>query len=293
MKKREKKNKKQKDQEKELLESPVDATDFDREEEKKDIKEKTSDKKIKFLDLWAKFSVYKFIFYSVIAVLLIILGILVLVNKDESIFAIYIFTAGITIIADIIRLIVTIKLNNNGEIEKNVSKVIFIELLLEFIMGIIFVLAAINVLTVKYGDDPSKFSIDMNNFFNNQYVVLISIIFYIACLCYFIRTILLNVKSNKTIFTVMMVMFTGSLVLLAFREKLTAWAVAVIIAVISFICALYSIIDAGGGFYIYQKSKKPKEDKEEKKEEENKEEPSIFPSLDEEKEQNDNEELTN
>ena len=90
----------------------------------------------------------------------------------------------------------------------------------------------------------------------------------------------------------MMVMFTGSLVLLAFREKLTAWAVAVIIAIISFICALYSIIDAGGGFYIYQKSKNPKEDKEEKKEE-NKEEPSIFPSLDEEKEQNDNEELTN
>ncbi|MBR6071300.1 MAG: hypothetical protein IKP77_00525 [Acholeplasmatales bacterium] len=262
----------------------VDATDLESKDdestddvdkvEENNIESKEEPKKEKkTFKLFQTFNVYKFIVKIVATILLITLGILILVNQDNAIFSLFIITGGVTLFQAVIRAFFLFKKTRN----RKAKIVTAVELALEFLLGLFFIFAAIakNSVTkaAERGESTAGFAKNFSNFADEQYPVFSALIFYVGAMSYFWRTILYKDETDQFKFWLNFVLITGAVVLLAFRQDLTAKIIAIIVAVMSFLSALVIGGEATGGYIQYRKRNQPaKEDK--KKEQEGIEAPA-------------------
>lgn len=247
----------------EIIDDEIDATDsaVEMPEKKPDLVinlDETPKKKRKILGAWETFNVYKFIIEIIATVLLIALGFVILFNKEEAMFAIFIITGGVPLISIIIKTIILII--KRKEIDKKLIRLYIIEFVIEFVLGIAMVLAASMCIASKSEDADT--SIKIRDWFDDTYPFFVAGIFYVASISYFIRTILHNVYTDRVRFWMNIVFITGALIVLCFKDNITAWVVAIIIAVLSFLSAVVLGTDAGGGYYNYNKRNKAKKEKE-------------------------------
>lgn len=278
--KKNKDKKKNKNQNVEELEN-VDATDgVEKVEENKEpennpeVVDEPKKEKKKF-KLFQTFNVYKFIVKIVATILLITLGIIILVKKDMAVFALFIIAGGVTGFQALIRSLFLLKKSRN----KKAKIVTLFELLIELGLAIFFIIAAVcaqNVESAKAAkEEASSFAKNYAQFADDYYAIFISIIFYVASISYFWRTILYNEESDKFKFWMNFTLVTGGFILLFANiihavksddhTPLTAGTIAIIIAILAFLSALVIGGEATGGYIQYRKTTKPV--KEEKKEE--------------------------
>ena len=264
----------------------VDATDGDPsiDETKKDESQEEEPKKEKKkFKLFQTFNVYKFIIKILATVLLVTLGILILVNQDNAIFSLFIITGGVTLFQAIIRAFFLLKKTRN----KKAKIVTAVELLLETLLALFFIFAAVaknSVNTAKErGEATEGFAKNYSTFADEQYPVFTAIIFYVGAMSYFWRTILYSDETDRFKFWMNFILITGAIVLLSFRDKLTAQVIAIIVAVLSFLSALVIGGEATGGYIQYRKTTKPIK----KKDEEDTKNEIEAPAKDDKKEYND------
>lgn len=280
----------------------IDATDGDPsiDETKKDESQEEEPKKEKKkFHFFQKFNVYKFIIKIVATILLITLGILILVNKDNAKFAMFIIAGGVTLFQAIIRSFFLLKKSRN----KKAKIVTAVEIGLEILLGVFFIFAAIaqnSVTAAKAAEEAgeakkevSSFNQGLSDFANKYYSIFISIIFYVASISYFWRTILYDDETDKFKFWLNFALVTGGFALLFANiihvsnsddhEPISAWAIAVIIAILAFLSALVIGGEATGGYIQYRKTTKPIK----KKDEEDTKNEIEAPAKDDKKEYND------
>ena len=176
----------------------------------------------------------------------------------------FIITGGVTLFQSIIRAFFLLKKSRN----KKAKIVTAVELLLEFLLGLFFIFAAIAKNSVnkaaESGESTEGFAKSFSTFADEQYPVFTALIFYIGAMSYFWRTILYNDETDRFKFWLNFVLITGAIVLLAFRNNLTAKVIAIIVAVMAFLSSLVIGGEATGGYIQYRKKTKPiKEDKKE------------------------------
>ena len=260
--------------EEELSDDSIDATDSavempvkveDNDEPKEEEKPK---KKRKLLGAWDTFNLYKFIFEIIATSLLVALGFLILFNKDEAMFAIFIITGGVPFVTMVIRAVILLR--KRKEIDKKLLRFILIEFLIEGILATAMIFAAIMCIEsrVDDSDTPGK----IRDWFDDTFAYWATGILYVASISYFIRVIIFKEYTDRFKFWMNIVFVTGAIILLYFKgaTDITVWAIAIIIAVLSFLCAAVLGTDAGGGYYNYYKRSKAKANKEKEKEEEEK-----------------------
>ena len=260
--------------EEELSNDSIDATDSavelpsksnDENEEKVEEKPK---KKRKLIGAWDTFNLYKFIFEIIATSLLVALGFLILFNKNEAMFAIFIITGGVPLVTIVIRLVVLARKRKDKE--KRLIRFILVEFLIEAILASAMIFAAVMCIEAKSQD--ADVSIKIQNWFNDTFAYWATGILYVCSISYFIRVIIFKEYTDKFKFWMNIVFITGAILLLYFKgaTDITVWAIAIIIAVLSFLCAGVLGFDAGGGYYNYYKRSKAKANEEKEKEEENK-----------------------
>ncbi len=260
--------------EEELSDASIDATDSavempvkveNNDEPKEEEKPK---KKRKLLGAWDTFNLYKFIFEIIATSLLVALGFLILFNKEESMFAIFIITGGVPLVTIVIRSVVLFR--RRKDIDKKLVRFILVEFLIEAILATAMIFAAIMCIESKAEDADT--SIKIKNWFNDTFAYWATGLLYVASIAYFIRTILFKEYTDNFKFWMNIVFVTGAIILLYFKgaTDITVWAIAIIIAVLSFLCAAVLGTDAGGGYFNYYKRSKAKANKEKEKEEEDK-----------------------
>ena len=260
--------------EEELSDASIDATDSavempvkveDNDEPKEEEKPK---KKRKLLGAWDTFNLYKFIFEIIATSLLVALGFLILFNKEESMFAIFIITGGVPLVTIVIRSVVLFR--RRKDIDKKLTRFILVEFLIEGILAAAMIFAAIMCIESKAEDADT--SIKIKDWFNDTFAYWATGLLYVASIAYFIRTILFKEYTDNFKFWMNIVFVTGAIILLYFKgaTDITVWAIAIIIAVLSFLCAAVLGTDAGGGYFNYHKRSKEKANKEKEEKDENK-----------------------
>ncbi len=245
----------------------VDATDGHEVEKDEEVKPEIVEPKKKrtgFARLFQTFNIYKFIVKIVATILLLTFGIIILIYRDTTaLFALYIITGGVTTFQALIRSIFLFKKSRNGR-----AKIVTaIELLLEFLLGLFFIIGALAqyAVNIETADNKqSQFVHDYVKFVNDYYPLFTAIIFYVGSMSYFWRTILLKDETDKFKFWMNFTLITGAVVLAAFRKDWNAVVIAIIIAVLALISALVIGGEAIGGYILYRKETRPvKEDKKE------------------------------
>ena len=247
----------------------IDATDgsLNIDEEKKEENEEIVDKPKKrkgFARLFQTFNIYKFIVKIVATILLLTFGIIILIYRNTTaLFALYIITGGVAVFQALIRAIFLLKKSRN-----NKAKIVTgIELLLELLLGIFFLMAAFAQFAVNNETQDNKASQFIHNFCqfaNENYPLFTAILFYVGAMSYFWRTILLSDETDKFKFWMNFTLITGAVVLAAFRKDWSAIVIAIIIAVLALLSALVIGGEAVGGYILYRKETRPvNEDKKE------------------------------
>ena len=260
--------------EEELGDAKVDATDSavdlpdNNEEKTEEAKPEEPKKKRKLIGAWDTFNLYKFIFEIVATSLLVALGFLILFNKNEAMFAIFVITGGVPLVTIIIRAIVLIRKRKDKE--KKLIRFILVEFLIEGILAIAMIFAAIMCIEAKADDAETAKKIQ--TWFNDTFAYWATGLLYVSSISFFIRVIIFKEYTDRFKFWMNIVFITGAILLLYFKGStdITVWAIAIIIAVLAFLCAAVLGTDAGGGYYNYYKRSKAKADAEKEKEEENK-----------------------
>ncbi len=259
--------------ENELSDDSIDATDSAVElpkekEEKNELKEEAPKKKRKIIGAWDTFNLYKFIFEIIATSLLVALGFLILFNKNEAMFAIFIITGGVPLVTIAIRSVLLLR--KRKEMDKRLIRLTLVEFLIELILAGALIFAAVMCIEAK--SDDADVSIKIQNWFNDTFAYWATGLLYVASVSYFIRVVLFKEFTDKFKFWMNIVFVTGAILLLYFKgaTDITVWAIAIIIAVLSFLCAGVLGFDAGGGYFNYYKRSKAKAEKEKEKEDENK-----------------------
>ena len=163
--------------------------------------------------------------------------------------------------------ITTVKL---GDKEKKLIRFILVEFLIEGILAIAMIFAAIMCIEAKADDAETAKKIQ--TWFNDTFAYWATGLLYVSSISFFIRVIIFKEYTDRFKFWMNIVFITGAILLLYFKGStdITVWAIAIIIAVLAFLCAAVLGTDAGGGYYNYYKRSKAKADAEKEKEEENK-----------------------
>ena len=243
----------------------VDATDghdIEEDEVEPEVVDKPKKKRKGFASLFQTFNIYKFIVKIIATILLLTFGIIILIYRDTTaLFALYIITGGVTVFQALIRVIFLFKKSRNPR-----AKVVTgVELILEFLLGMFFILGALAqyAVNIETADNKqSQFIHDYVKFVNDYYPLFTAIIFYVGSMSYFWRTILLSDESDKFKFWMNFTLITGAVVLAAFRKDWNAIVIAIIIAVLALLSALVIGGEAVGGYILYRKETRPAKDKE-------------------------------
>jgi len=264
---------------KQLQEDDVDASDSPEIKTKADKKEKPKANKKKDFKIWSTFNVYRFLIEILAAVFLVTLGVVILVNKDDAMIAIYIIIAVLTLLLMLFRLIVLIKTRKTDP-KKSISyKIIIIEFVIQFIVSILFIIAAVATYKIKSSD--SKALENISEHFDKYFAPYTALILYSASVSFFVRAIIFQESDNSFICIVNIVYITIAILLCAFKDELTTKTFVVLVALFAILVAILASIDAGGSFYNYSQNNnkgKKKQKKEEKKDEKEDEDDIELPS---------------
>ena len=302
-----------KNEESELLDDEVDATDEAVElpdpavvEEKNNKKKKDKEEKARLKaeekarkeeykkehGVVATFNMYKFIIKIIVFAILIVFGILLLVYKAEFMGVIFMFTGIVFALSSLIRIIPLYK-----TLESKEGRIVMgIELLIHLVLGVYLIIAAMYhfgklddidaaIAAHKISKDADIMDqlkkIDGGNFaiFNiNAYPYFLIAFLYTLSIPYYINTILYKEKTRRTLFILMTISITVALFIAIFADKLSLNSLIITLAIISFICSVVIGGEAAGGFFNYRKKISASEKKNEKKDE--KEEGIEAPALD-------------
>ncbi|MCR5350026.1 MAG: hypothetical protein K6E20_03440 [Acholeplasmatales bacterium] len=258
---------------KQLENEVVDASDNPEIKTKADVKEKKASKEKKKFELWKEFSVYRFIIEIFAAALLITLGIIILVNVNDAMAAIFIIISTITLLLMLFRIIVLLKTRKKDKKSSASYKIIIVEFIVQFVISILFIIAALA--TIKSKDSDSKTLEDIKDHFDKYFAPYTALLLYSASVSYFVRAIIFSESESKFVCFTNIAYITLALVLCAFREGLTAKVMAIIIASIALVIALFAAIDAGGSFYNYNNRNKKAKEKASEEGKENKEDKGL------------------
>ena len=235
----------------------VDETLFNlnpEEEEKKEKKQKKENKVVK------TFNMYKFIFKLIACAILITFGILIWVNKDDAIGAIYLVTGIVCAFAALIRLIPLLRTLKTHR----ARLILFIEIVFHLLIGAYLIAAAFahwdalkDVANVNELKGFTKFNLE-------AYRYILVIIFFTRSFCYYWVTIRFNEETDKVRFWLHTIINALAVVLAAI--KLDPEQIVYTLIVLAFSCALVIGGEAGTGYYRYRKSIKAARQKEKEKE---------------------------
>ena len=225
------------------------------EDEKKDEKKKKKENKV------AKtFNMYKFIFKIFACAILITFGILIWVNKDDAIGAIYLVTGIVCAFSALIRLIPLLRTLKTHR----ARLILFIEIAFHLLIGAYLIAAAF----AHWGDlaEGTKLE-ELKGFtkFNLQaYQYIVVIIFFTRSFCYYWVTIRFNEETDKIRFWLHTIMNALAVVLAAI--PLSPEKIVYTLIILAFACALVVGGEAGTGYWRYRKSIKAARQKEKEKE---------------------------
>lgn len=260
---------KKKKKDENIIDVEVDENEYN---ESSNITELESKKKKK-----KNFSLFNLIFDVIVGALLIAFGVLLLVKQDESVFIIFIVTAAAALIVVFVRLFfILIK----KEKDSNVKKVLIILSIIHGIIGIYLIIAGI-VYNNDLSSDSKRLS-EFSKFNNSYYPIFLAVLLYSEAVAYFMNTVLFKKISKKFAFWLHIAIMTFAVIILALassekKGEVTGTKIVVTIAIISFVCAVLSIVFA---IVNYNKHRGGNEDtvidvKEDASVEENEEENSI------------------
>ena len=187
------------------------------------------------------FSISKFIIKLFAAAILITFAVLIFINEEEAQFAVVLISGSICGIAAMIRVIPLLK-----TLETPQARIVsFIEILVHLGLAGILISASF----ISLNNPLDKYSLFVYDYFQ----LFIAAILYTRALCYFWITVLYKEKTTKFNFWLHIIAITLA-VLFAALNNLSAYHIAIAIAVISLISALYIVVEAGGGYLKYRKA---------------------------------------
>ncbi len=237
------------------------------------------------------FNVYAFVVKIVAAVILIAFAIVILVQQNQAYFAIFIITAGVTLITAIIR---SISAAVKKDEKPQVKKVTLVVSLIHAIISIYLIVAAI---VFKNEIDSNSSRSGFTQFNLDNYPIFLAAILYSEAVAFFMNTVLYKVESGKFMFWLHITFITLAVVILSFGNNLDTQKIVIALAVISLVCALFVGGEAIIGYFKYRNGKKAEDaDKVKDTKEENKgieaptnrqDEPLIDPNIIDRKDDND------
>ena len=189
---------------KQLQEDDVDASDSPEIKTKADKKEKPKANKKKEFKIWDTFNVYRFLIEIFAFALLLTLGIIILVNKDDAMVAIFIIISGITLLLLLFRLIVLLKTRKTDPKLSISYKIIIIEFIVQFVVSVLFILAAV----ATHKSDDSRTLAKIANHFDKYFSPYTALILYSAAVSYFTRAIIFKESESKFICIVNIIYIT-------------------------------------------------------------------------------------
>lgn len=227
---------------------------------KTDDEKKDKDKKKKESKVAKTFNMYKFIFKLFACAILITFGILIWVNKDDAIGAIYLITGIVCAVAALIRIIPLLR-----TLKTHRARLIsLIEIIFHSLIGVYLIAAAFahwealkDVADLSELKGFTKFNLD-------AYRYILVIIFFTRSFCYHWVTIRFNEETDKIKFWVHSVINALAVVLAAI--KLDPEQIVYTLIILAFACALVVGGEAGTGYWRYRKSIKASRQKEIEKE---------------------------
>ena len=187
------------------------------------------------------FSISKFIIKLFAAAILIAFAVLIFVNQEEAQFAVLLITGCVCAIAAIVRIVPLLR-----TLKTHQARLIsFCEISLHLVIGALLIFASF-----AYLNDPKA---GFGLFVNENFHLVIAIILYTRAVAYFWITVLYKEKTTKFNFWLHIIAMTLAVLFAALRE-LSAYHIAIALAVISLIASLYLIVESGGGYWKYRKS---------------------------------------
>ena len=183
---------------------------------------------------------YQFYVKFIGAALLLTLGIWLLADEASAKFIVLLFTGFVAIIFALVRFIPLMRTLKSGK-SKAVNAV---EILLDIVLAVYLILAAFSLRS----DSQSSFS----RFNDQNYRFFIALLLFIRVVSYFACTVLMKEETDRTKFFVHILLMSITMVLCALNNITSQW-IALVIAVIAFLCSFALIGDGGIGYYRYRK----------------------------------------
>lgn len=197
------------------------------------------------------FSITKFIIKLFAAAILIAFALLIFINQEEAQFAVLLITGCVCAIAAIVRVVPLLRTLKTHQ----ARLVSFGEIVFHLLIGALLIVASF-----AYLENPNA---GFGLFVNENFHLALAIILYTRALAYFWITVLYKEKTTKFNFWLHIIVMTLAVLFAALRE-LSAYHIAIALAIISLIASLYLIVESGGGYWKYRKSIANAKKKEEK-----------------------------
>ena len=187
------------------------------------------------------FSISKFIIKLFAAAILITFAVLIYLNKEEAEFAVLLIAGCVCTIAALIRIIPLLRTLKTHQ----ARLITFCEIILHVVIGGLLLFAAFLYLN----DSTNPYGL----FINEYFYLVIAIILYSRSISYLWVTVIYKEKTTKFNFWLHIIAITLAVAFAALRE-ITAYSIAIVLAVISLIAGLYLIVESTGGYWKYRKS---------------------------------------
>lgn len=187
------------------------------------------------------FSISKFLLKLFAAAVLITFAVLIFVNQEEAQFAVLLITGSICAIAALVRVIPLLRTLKTPQ----ARLISFVEILIHLVLGGILITASL-----AYLKNPNE---GFGLFINDHFHLLLAIILYVRGVTYFWISVLYKERTTKFNFWLHIIVITLAVFFAALND-LSAYHIAMALAIISLIASLYLVVESGGGYWKYRKS---------------------------------------
>lgn len=207
----------------------------------------------------------KFWLFAIGAALLLVMGVWILIDRNFGSSLAVAFTGIVIIIFGIVRIIPLVKSRKTG-LAKFTSA---LEIIINVLLGVFLIFGATKI----------KANSDIGDFIEKYYRFFLGFVFYAKAVFYFINTSLLKEETNKFEFWLHILIITIAVII--FATNFDAKDLAIFIAILALLCAVFLIGMSGGSYYNYRKTinKKVKKEKvSEEQDDDNKDEEIILPT---------------
>lgn len=194
------------------------------------------------------------------AALLLVLGLWICFDRALGETIVVGFTGAVVVIYALIRIIPLIKtLKSKRSVAINIIEMVF-----DFIVGILLFVAAIMI----QKDSENWFA----EFMGNYYKYFLGAVLYLRGVTFFVETVLYKEQTDRYKFWIHIACMTLGCIVVAL-DGFNAAKLALVIAILSLICAAAFMVD--GGFHYFKYRNKIKEEREEKTKDKGLEAPGV------------------